>query len=76
MPLWDEEATSDTTTIQERFYCVVCEEFFILSALAPTRCPICFTDARNIIGPIPVEEVDIEKLKRQNKERYGHAQRR
>lgn len=76
MGLWDEEATSDTTYLKERFYCVVCEVFFELSSLAPTRCPHCFTDARNIIGPIPVEIIDIEKLKRDNKRKYRDVQRR
>jgi hypothetical protein len=76
MGFWDDEATSDTTYLRARYYCVVCEKFFELSPIAPLRCPTCFTDARNIIGPIPAKEYDLNKLIRENKRKYGHAQRR
>jgi len=54
----------------------VCEEFFILPPYAPTRCPMCFADARYILGPIPVQEYDISELKRAHDKKYNKASRR
>jgi len=67
--VWDEEAPADSTPIQVKYYCKRCEEFFPLSPIAPLRCPFCFTDGRDIIGPIPVKEIDINKIKRRYKKR-------
>jgi len=64
MVLWDEDAPTDTTGIIWKYYCKIDEEFFYLSPLAPLRCPWCFTDARNIIGPIPIREININDIKR------------
>ena len=74
--MWDQEATSDTTNIVHKYYCILCEDFFLLSPLAPLRCPKCFCDGRYIIGPIPVKEIDINKLIARQKRKYGDKMRR
>ncbi len=73
---FDEEAGWDSTPIREKYYCTRCEEFFILSPLAPLRCPTCYCDARYILGPIPVQEIDINKIERKRKQKYGRAYRK
>ena len=60
----------------DKYSCKVCEEFFILPPYAPTRCPMCFADARYILGPIPVQEYDISELKRAHDKKYNKASRR
>jgi len=62
--IFDEIAPDDTTNILWKYYCKRCEEFFFLSPLAPLRCPICFVHAGEILGPIPIREIDISKIKR------------
>lgn len=64
---YDEIAPGTSTPIRVKYYCKRCEEFFELSPIAPLRCPMCFCDARHIIGPIPTKEVDINKLKRKSR---------
>jgi len=76
MSTWDEVAPDDSTSIAHKYYCMVCEEFFVMTPLAPLRCPTCFADGRYILGPIPVKEVDISKYKRKQKEKYGSKMRR
>jgi hypothetical protein len=46
-----------------KFYCTSHEDFFEMSPIAPTRCPVCFADARFILGPFSVREVDLNKAK-------------
>ena len=71
---WDEEAGSDIG-YQVYYYCAICEDFFKLSPIAPLRCPYCYTDARNIIGPIPAQVYDVNDFiqKERNKQikKYG-----
>ena len=59
---WDEEAISDVG-YKVKYYCTIDEEFFELSPIAPLRCPICYCDARYILGPFPVKEVEYNKYK-------------
>jgi len=74
--MWDELAPSDSTPIRIRYYCMLCEDFFELSPIAPTRCPRCFCDARYIIGPIPAKEYDLDKLVARQRRKYGDKMRR
>jgi len=76
MSSWDEEAGWDTTNIVHRYYCILCEDFFTLTPLAPTRCPKCFADARYILGPLPIKEIDINKLIARQKKKYGDKMRK
>ena len=59
-----------------RYYCIVCEEFFELSPIAPLRCPYCFCDPRYIVGPITAKEYDINDLVRRQRRKYGDKMRR
>ena len=85
MPLWDEEAGADTTYLKDTMFCVVCEKFFELSAIASVRCPHCWGDARFIVGPLQyrlnkfgdkVIVSDLHRLILENKRKYSHAQRK
>ena len=73
---YDEEAGWDSTPIKVRYYCTRCEEFFELSPIAPLRCPMCYCDARFILGPLPIQEIDINKVERQRRKKYGDAYRK
>ena len=68
-----EEAGGDSTPILVKYYCTRCEEFFTLSPIAPLRCPMCYCDPRYILGPIPVKEIDINKLERKRRTKYKGA---
>jgi len=68
---YDEEAGWDSTPIRVQYYCTRCEEFFELSPIAPLRCPLCYCDARYILGPMPVQEVNINRLEQQRRRKYG-----
>jgi hypothetical protein len=74
--MWDDIAPSDSTPIRFRYYCTRCEDFFELSPMAPGICPMCFCDARYIIGPIPVKEYDLNKLIAKQRKKYGDKMRR
>lgn len=69
MVTYDEEGWADVG-YTSLYYCMVCEKFFRLSPIAPTRCPTCFCDARYILGPLPTEEVDLNKLKAKRRKKY------
>jgi len=73
---YDKEAGWDSTPIKVRYYCTRCEEFFELSPIAPLRCPMCYCDARFILGPLPIQEIDINKVERQRRKKYGDAYRK
>lgn len=68
---WEEEATDNTTSIVHKYYCMGCEDFFILSPLSPLRCPRCFCDARWILGPIPLKYYNLDKMIEKRKKKYG-----
>jgi hypothetical protein len=72
---WDEEAGSDVG-YKVQYYCKVCEQFFLLSPIAPLRCPMCFCDPRYIIGPMMTREYDIEELVRKHNRKYNKVSRR
>ena len=75
MVYWDEPASSDVGYVV-KYYCVVCQDFFDLSPIAPLRCPWCYADPRYIVGPVPVREYDIDKLVRKQERKYGPKMRR
>jgi hypothetical protein len=72
---WDDEADSNVgyTVL---FYCMVCEEYFTMSPIAPKRCPDCFADPRYVIGPIYARNINLDKLKRKQIDKYGPKMRR
>ena len=75
MGIW-EEAPEDSVSFRYLYYCMVCEEFFPLSPIAPTRCPMCFCDARYILGPRPTKEYDLDNMIRKQKQKYRDAMKR
>jgi hypothetical protein len=72
---WDESAGSDVgyTVL---YYCTLCQNYFNLSPIAPLRCPDCFCDARYILGPLVAKEMDLDKLLREQRRKYGPKMRR
>lgn len=68
--MWDKDANGATLGYKELYYCVIDEEFFELSPIAPLRCPHCYADARYIIGPLPAKEVDLNALIRKHRKKY------
>ena len=63
---WDIDAESNVG-YEVRFYCTRCQEFYTMSPIAPTRCPMCFCDRRYIIGPIPANVYDMDYIRKAKK---------
>jgi len=72
MAIWDIDGDPNVG-YKVLYYCTRDEDFFELSPIAPLRCPMCFCDARYIIGPVPANVIDvndyINKQKRRSKYR-------
>ena len=84
--MWDQDAPDDTTAIRVRYYCTRCEDMYIASPTAPGRCPMCYCDARYILGPMtpcaygwyvldpvslrPIVVTTLEKWKMKQEEKY------
>ena len=82
---WDQEAPADTTPIKALYFCINCEEFFEKSIIASNQCPFCWSDPRYIVGPVNfkykngskvIDSRQLYMLIKENKRKYGHAQRR
>ena len=73
---YDQEADGSTVGYTVMYYCRVCEDFFKLSPIAPLRCPMCYCDARYIIGPMNVKEMDLDSLIQKQEKKYHDATRR
>jgi hypothetical protein len=72
---WDSNATSDVG-YKDLYYCMICEEFFWRSPIAPGYCPNCWADDRYVLGPLPHKNVDLNKLKARRRKKYGDKMRR
>ena len=75
MAIFDEEA-HDYSNYSVRYKCLVCQVFFELGPLSPTICPYCGVDARSIVGPIPVKEIDLDKWIRKHEQKYRRVTRK
>ena len=70
MAIWDGNANDIDVGFKVLYYCMICEDFFQLSPIAPLRCPICLCDARYILGPITAKEYDLNKMIQERKKKY------
>ena len=76
MTQWDDGADDIEIGYRVIYKCLVCEEYFQLSPIAPLRCPYCFADPRYIIGPLIGKVIDEEKLERKHRDKYGPSMRK
>lgn len=72
---WDEDGCADVGYVVQ-YYCKLCEDFFQMSPIAPSKCPYCFAGPQFIIGPIMTKEYDINDLVRKHDKKYGRSNRR
>lgn len=75
MSFWDDSAGSDIgyTVL---YYCMLCQDYFDLSPIAPKRCPTCFCDARYIVGPLVAKNMDVNELIKKQEKKYHDKMRR
>ena len=72
---WDESAGSDIG-YKVLYYCILCQDYFDLSPIAPLRCPTCYADPRYILGPYRAKCIDIDKLVKKQENKYHDKMRR